>query len=278
MRAFFFIYRRHTFTSLAEINHALAHVVDKINRKPHLRFKISRLERWAQQEKHALKPLPSVAFEAVEWKIAKVHPDCTISLESAYYSVPHPHRSKKVRIKLTSVHIEVYVDLERVAIHRRDFTRKGNRHMVSDHLPANSAAYRETTPQNLLSQARFISEGLRAVISELFEKDTLGNLRRAQGLIRRAHNEIQDAGREQAEIRITEAIAQMRRFNNFRVRYFEATLTQLKQKAKSGTPITPVDREIQRLPGNPMLRYTPVAEAREQMDIEELLPRKQTEK
>lgn len=160
-----------------------------------------------------------------------------------------------------------------MAIHKRDFTRKWNRHIFSEHLPANSVAYREATPQNLLSQARFISDGLRAVVAELFEKDTLGNIRRAQGLIRRAHKEIQDAGREQAEIRITEAIAQMRRFNNFRVRYFEATLTQLKKKSKSGTPINPADREIHRLPGNPMLRYTQVAEVREQMDIEELLPR-----
>jgi len=70
MRTFFFIYRRHTFTSITEINHALTHVVDTINRKKHSRFKISRIERWAEQEKQSLKPLPVVAFESVEWKLA----------------------------------------------------------------------------------------------------------------------------------------------------------------------------------------------------------------
>lgn len=278
MRAFLFIYRRHTFTSLAEVNYALAHVVDRINRKPHSRFKISRLARWAEEEKHALKPLPTVAFEAVKWMTAKIHPDSTVSLESAYYSVPYLHRGKKVRIKLTSAHVEVYVDLERVAIHKRDFNRKGNRHIISEHLPANSAAYREATPQNLLSQARFVSETLRAVIEELFELDTLGNLRRAQGLIRRAHTEIQTTGREQAELHIDQAVEQMRRFNNYRVRYFEATLTQFRQKAKSGTPIIKVDREIQRLPGNPMLRYTKVAEECEQTVMENILPQKELSK
>jgi hypothetical protein len=273
MRAFFFMYRKHTFTSIAEINYALAHVVDRINRKPHSRFKISRLERWATQEKHALKPLPNVAFEAVEWKLARVHPDCTISLESAYYSVPHLHRGKQVRIKLTSTHVEIFVHLERVALHSRDFTRKGNRHIINDHLPENAKAYREMTPQNLLSQARFITESLRSVIEELFSKDTLGNLRRAQGLIRRAHVEVRDSGREAAEPRIIEAIDQMRRFQNFRVRYFEATLTQLKQKSKISEK-SKADREIQRLPGNPMLRYTQlqVAEEAEQRDLQELLP------
>lgn len=278
MRAFRFMYRRHTFTSIAEINYALAHVVDLINRKPHSRFKVSRLERWASQEKHALKPLPTVAFEAVEWKIGRVHPDCTVSLESAYYSVPHPHRGKKVRIKLTSTHVEVFVDLERVALHQRDFTRKGNRHIVTEHLPANSAAYREATPQNMLSQARFISESLRSVVEELFAKDTLGNLRRAQGLIRRAHVEIQDVGREAAEPRINAAIEQMRRFNNFRVRYFEATLTQLRQKSATVHKIK-AEREIKRLPGNPMLRYTQtqVAEEALQREMETLLPQQKKE-
>ncbi len=277
MRAFRFMYRRHTFTSITEINHALARVVDLINRKPHSRFKTSRLERWAAQEKHALKALPTVAFEAVEWKLARVHPDCTVSLESAYYSVPHSHRGKKIRIKLTSTHVEVFVDLERVALHPRDFTRKGNRHIINEHLPANSQAYREATPQNLLSQARFISEGLRGVVEELFAKDTLGNLRRAQGLIRRAHVEIQDSGRESAEVWIAEAIAQMRRFGNYRVRYFEATLHQMKLKSKNGSR-TKADREIQRLPGNPMLRYQAVAEEALQRDFNELLPHKERKK
>ena len=47
----------------------------------------------------------------------------------------------------------------------------------------------------------------------------------------------------------------MRRFENFRVRYFEAVLHQLKTK----TPGKAVDREIHRRPGNPMLRYAKIA-------------------
>ena len=233
MRAFQFMYRRHTFTSVTEINYALAHVVDRINRKTHPGIKTSRLERWVTQEKPVLKALPTVAFEAVEWKLVRVHPDCTVSLESAYYSVPHQHQGKKVRIKLSATHVEIFVDHESVAHHKRDFVRHGIRHIIPEHLPENAKAYREETPQNLLLQARFVTGSLRGVIEELFARDTLGNLRRAQGLIRRGSGEIRDYGRENAEPRIRETIEQMRRFNNFGVRYFEATLRQLRQKSKS---------------------------------------------
>jgi hypothetical protein len=234
MRAFHFIYRRHTFTSIAEINYALSHLVDRINRKNYQRSKISRLERWATQEKHALKSLPAVAFDAVEWKLARVHSDCTVSLESAYYSVPHQHQGKKVRIKLSSSHVEIYVDQECVALHERDFARRAIRHVIPEHLPDNAKAYREVTPQKLLSQARFIAESLYSVIEELFAQDTLGNLRRAERLIRRAQIEIRDYGRENAHPRLHVAIEQMRQFNNFRVHYFEATLQQLRQNKRSG--------------------------------------------
>jgi hypothetical protein len=232
MRAFHFIYRRHTFTSIAEINYALLHVVDQINRKncPHSRT--SRLEHWAVTEKHALKPPPAVAFEAVEWKLARVHPDCTVSLESAYYSVPHQHQGKKVRIKLSSSHVEIFVDNDCVALHERDFARRAIRHVIPEHLPSNANAYQETTPQKLLAQARFVTESLHSVIENLFAKDTLGNLRRAERLIRRAQIEIRDCGRENAEPRLHDAIGQMRQFDNFRVHYFESTLQQLRQKPK----------------------------------------------
>jgi hypothetical protein len=232
MRTFLFIYRRHTFTSIAEINYALSHVVGRINHKTGSRLKISRLERWATQEKHALKPLPTVAFEAIGWKLARAHPDCTVSLEGSYYSVPHQHRGKQVRIKLSAAHVEIFVDLDRVALHKRDFSKQGTRHLIPEHVPDNTKAYLEPPTQKLLSQASFTTESLCGVVADLFATDTLGNLRRAERLIRRAHFEIQDYGREDAEPRIHKAVEQMRQFNDFRIRYFEATLHQLRQNSK----------------------------------------------
>ena len=96
------------FTSLPQINLALKECVERINRRPHSRFGVSRRERFESVEKAALKPLPATPFDVGEWKQVKLHPDCYVQLESAYYSAPHIHRGKLLRVKLTEHHIEPY--------------------------------------------------------------------------------------------------------------------------------------------------------------------------
>jgi transposase len=263
MRYFKWLYRRHTFTSLSEINRALTATVERINRKPHTRFRVSRIERFEKLEKQALKPLPERGFETADWKDAKLHPDCCISIESAYYSAPHVHRGQKLRVKLTENHVEIFFKGERLAIHSRDRSRDGRRIINPEHLPPNSRAYHEATPQNLLSQARFLDPELHAVVDELFEKDTLGNIRRVQGLIRTTVLEINQTSHAVALPRVKAAIAQMRRFQKFRVGYFQECLRHLRKQAALSQAEDRQAREIVRKPGNPMLRYEP-----KQMDLE----------
>jgi hypothetical protein len=251
MRYFRFRYRKHRFTSVSEINRALAECVDRINRKPHTRFRVSRLERFEKLEKPALKPLPAIHFEGGEWKTARLHPDCYISIESAYYSAPHIHRGKQLRVKLTDNHVEIFLNLDRLAIHPRDRQRSGNRIKIDEHFPESSQAYYEATPQKLLSQSRFISTALNQLFVDLFADDVYGNIRRVQGLLRTCVKEINDTNREIAIPRIERAIEQMRRFGKIRVPYFQDLLARERRQT-----IQPdAAREIVRLPGNPMLRY-----------------------
>lgn len=252
MRLFRWTYRDHRFHSLSEVNEALSVVCSRVNAKTHSRFRTSRRARFDQLERAHLKALPEQPFEEIEWKQATVHPDCTIAVESAMYSVPHIHRGKSVRVKLTARQLEVFVGLERVALHPRDRSRSGRRIIDPSHLPKNSQAYRETTAQNVLSQARFLSSALHACLDRTFQEDALAHLRRAQGLIRVAREEISRFGRADAEPRIAQACAQMERFGNHRVAFFTETVERLrKQKA---TPASA--RDIERIPGNPMLRGT----------------------
>jgi hypothetical protein len=86
---------------------------------------------------------------------------------------------------------------------------------------------------------------------ELFNTDLFGNLRRCQGLVRSCTKEINAAGHELASARIVAAIATMRRYDKFRVPYFQALLAQAHKQA-----IRPdAARHIVGRPGNPMLRY-----------------------
>ncbi len=250
LRLFNWVYRDRKFHSLPEVNEALQTIATRINDRIHTRFRVSRRERFETLERVHLKPLPAHPFEEIEWKTASVHPDCTIAIDSATYSVPHIHRWKEVRVKLTARHVEIFRDQERLALHVRDRSRSGVRVIDPAHLPPNSQAYREATPQNILSQARFLSAALHAAIDRLFQDDTCAHLRRAQGFIRHARTEIDRFGRNAGEARVAAAVAQMERFGKYRVSFFAEQIERLRKQTQEQAPA----REIARKPGNPMLR------------------------
>jgi hypothetical protein len=250
-RYFRFRYRRTRFTSLAEINRALGECVERINARRHSRFGVSRRERFESVEKAALKPLPADEFDGGEWKDATLHADCYLFVEGDYYSAPHLHRHKKLRIKITENQVEIFLGLERLAIHPRSRHRNGKRIFIEAHFPPASAAYYEATPQKLLSQSRCIHPELNRLFVDMFNADVFGNIRRAQGLVRRCTKEINQSGHDIASQRIAAAIAIMRRYNKIRVPYFDALLSQARKQALRPE----AGREIVRRPGNPMLRY-----------------------
>ncbi len=252
MRYVRFRHRRERFTSIVQINRALGESCERINARPHSRFGVSRRERFETIERAALKPLPAIEFDIGEWKNAKLHPDCYLQIESVYYSAPHIHRGKVLRVKLTEHHLEIFLELERLAVHPRCRHRDGRRIKIDAHFPPASQAYYEATPQKLLSQARFVHPDLHQLVLDLFNAEVYGNIRRVQGLIRAAAKELQIPGTEPASVRIAAAIAQMRHFEKVRVPYFKGLLAQSRhQKPGAADP----SRQIVRVPGNPMLRY-----------------------
>jgi transposase len=257
MRYVRFRYRRAQFTSLHQINQALSECVERINARRHTRFGVSRRERFEALERATLKALPVHDVDSGEWLTATLHPDCYVLVEAVLYSAPHIHRHKKLRIKLTENHVEIFLNLERLAIHPRSRHRDGRRIKIDAHFPPASQAYYEATPQRLLSQSRFIHPELHRLFVELFNADVYGNLRRAQGFVRSCTKEINAAGHEVASARIATAIATMRRYDKFRVPYFQALLAQARKQ-----PVHPDEaRDIVRRPGNPMLRYAAGADA-----------------
>ncbi len=250
MRQFRWIYRGHTFVSLAEINTALRAVVDELNHKPHTRFKVSRYDRWQQYERPKLKPLPPFPFEVIEWKEAKLHPDSHIFMDGTYYSAPHAYRGNTLKVKLTPSHVEIFNQLERIAVHPRCKNHQGK--FISDppHLPPNARAYHEATPQNILAQAKNLSTELHQLLDELFRDSTIAHLRRAQGFVREARKEINALGYSQARGHIQRAIEAMTLYNKIRVPYFRELLNRFRMEQ--------IDSQdsIQRKPNNEMLRYT----------------------
>lgn len=80
--------RNRTFFSLAELNSAIAELLEELNNRPMRHVGKSRRELFEEIERAALGPLPATPFEYAEWRSAKVHPDYQVEVDKTFYSVP----------------------------------------------------------------------------------------------------------------------------------------------------------------------------------------------
>ncbi len=177
----------------------------------------------------------------------------TSSIEGDYYSAPHIHRHKKLRVKITENQVEIFLDLERLAIHPRSRHKNGRRIKIDAHFPPNTAGVlRGDATEAALAITLHPSRTQSACSWSCSTPTSTAHLRRCPGPRARLHQRDQPAGHELASERIVAAIASMRRYNKLP----RAVLPGTARRKRANRPYPPEsDREIVRRPGNPMLRY-----------------------
>jgi transposase len=93
------------------------------------------LHRFETAERAQLKPLPAVLYDLAVWKRVKVHRDCYVVFEQAFYSAPFRLIGQSLWVRGGSQEVRLYtVSYELVATHPRA-TRAGARITHPDHLP-----------------------------------------------------------------------------------------------------------------------------------------------
>ncbi len=237
-------FKAQKFYSLEEINRWLDQRLEEFNKRVQRKYQTSRLQKYQEAEKKKLQPLPNHNYSWGEWKKSKVHPDCHIQIDKNFYSVPYQHRGQEVDVRRSHHFIEVFVGLERVAVHNKlsEYCR-GRYNTSISHLPEKHLAVLEVTPQFILEQASKIGEYTHQIVSNLIEKSRhpLMFLRRTQGIIRLEKK----YSREQLEA-ASKALCELGAIEP-KLHDFEKVM--LANRSKSSTP----KREIKRNP-NPHLR------------------------
>ena len=102
--------RHRRFFSLADLNSAIAGLLEDLNSRPMRHIGKSRRQLFEEIERVALAPLPGVPFEYAEWKSAKVHPDYHVDVDKTFYSVPHRLIGRRVDVRLTCRAVEIFHD------------------------------------------------------------------------------------------------------------------------------------------------------------------------
>lgn len=135
-----------------------------------------------EAERVALKPLPQTRYEIVVWVQAKLHPDCHIVFDNAFYSAPHRLIGKELLVRATPTRVEIYHEHERLATHPRA-TRPGERVSNIVHYPPTKLAGLMATPVRLRDQAAQIGPKTAELIGRMLGEKPVDRLRAAQGIL-----------------------------------------------------------------------------------------------
>jgi transposase len=160
--------RNRTFTSLVELNAAIAELLKEFNNRPFQKMQGSRRTLFEELDRPALKPLPRERYVLATWKRVKVRNDYHVEVENVYYSVPHQLVHRQVDVRITATTVEILYKGERVASHQR-LRREGECSTLSGHRPPSHRAQGEWSPERLIEWGEKIGPSVGAFIKALFE-------------------------------------------------------------------------------------------------------------
>jgi len=97
--------------------------------------KVPPLHRFQTAELPQLKPLPPTPYDLATWKQVRLHRDCYVVFEQAFYSAPFRLIGQRLWVRGASQDVRIYtMSYDLVATHPRA-QQPGERHTHPDHLP-----------------------------------------------------------------------------------------------------------------------------------------------
>ena len=182
--------RDQRFWSVAELNHAIGPLLDKLNAQPFQKLDGSRHSWFETQEKPALLPLPSQPFELATWSKATVNIDYHAAVDYHFYSVPYALVHRELEVRSTANTVELFHQGRRVAAHVRSY-RPGQFTTLEEHRPKSHQRYLEWTPGRLIEWARKTGPQCAKVVEQILKdrphpemgfRSCLGLLRLGKGV------------------------------------------------------------------------------------------------
>jgi transposase len=144
------------------------------------------LLRFRKVEQAALRPLPGTPYEPSAWKHVKLHRDCYVVFEQAFYSAPYSLVGQSLWLRAGARTVELYnTAYQRVAIHDRA-TAPGQRLTRIEHLPPTKVPGLLLNRPLCQAQATAIGPWTAVVVEALLAHRPEDRLRTAGRLLRLA--------------------------------------------------------------------------------------------
>jgi hypothetical protein len=137
--------RHEEFFSLRAWNKRAHELLAESNKREFQKLEGSRYDRFINIEKPLLRALPEERF-AVRHKtrgIIQVGYHVMLGEDKHMYSVPYQNIGKEVQLSYDHQTVEIFINLHRIAIHVRDYTKNGYT-TIPEHMPEKHARHKES--------------------------------------------------------------------------------------------------------------------------------------
>lgn len=133
-KGFFHDLEENRYFSLEQFNHDLWKKLDALNHENFKKKNFCRYDLW-EEERHELMTLPSVPYEYMERKTAKVSADFHVRFDNAYYSVDKAFLHKTVMIAASANTVNIYSMKGELIVSWGRASRRGEWCTDPNHLP-----------------------------------------------------------------------------------------------------------------------------------------------
>ncbi len=141
------------------------------------------LERF-EIEREVLQPLPRTPYDLAVWKQVRLHRDCHVVFDNAYYSAPCRLVGQQLLVRGGTQEVQIYAsDYSLVATHTRA-QRPGQRTTNLAHLPHHKVAGLILTRDACREQAAQVGQATREVVDQLLDHRPEDRLRTAGRVLR----------------------------------------------------------------------------------------------
>ena len=158
--------RQRKFFGLAELDQAMADLLERLNNRPFRKREGSRRTLFETLEKPVLRPLPAERYPYGEWRTARVNIDYHLEFERHYYSVPYQLTGQAVELRASAAIVEIFQRGVRVASHARSRVPYAAT-TVAEHRPKSHQKHLEWTPSRLIQWAASVGPATAAVVERI---------------------------------------------------------------------------------------------------------------
>jgi len=135
-------------------------------------------------EREALQPLPRTPYDLAVWKQVKLHRDCHVVFDNAYYSAPYRLAGQELWVRGGTHEVQIYTtDYALVGTHTRA-QHPGQRTTNLAHLPHHKVAGLILTRDACREQASEVGQATKDVVDELLDHRPEDRLRTAGRVLR----------------------------------------------------------------------------------------------